>query len=78
MQQFVLIPATVYNNRGLNAQSVTKHELPKYQDEQNPLYRIDSFKREFLKKLFAKTDFLVDKPFVLSGYQALKFAESFY
>ena len=35
MDQFVLIPASVYN-KSLITQSVTKQELPKYQPSQNP------------------------------------------
>ena len=43
MEQFVLVPASVYN-KSLIAQSVTKQELPKYQPSQNPAYQIDSLK----------------------------------
>ena len=39
MEQFVLVPASVYNK---SAQSVTKQELPKYKAEQPPTYQIDS------------------------------------
>ena len=34
MEQFVLIPASIYNNKSLNTQTVTKQELPEYQAEQ--------------------------------------------
>ena len=35
MEQFVLVPASVYNN-SVTTQSVTKQELPKYKAEQPP------------------------------------------
>ena len=60
MDQFVLVPASVYNT-SLITQSVTKQELPKYQPSQNPTYQIHSFKKEINKKLFSKADSLVDK-----------------
>ena len=60
MDQFVLVPASVYNKSLVN-QSVTKQELPKYQPSQNPTYQIDSLKKEINKKLFSKADSLVDK-----------------
>ena len=58
MEQFVLVPASVYNK---SAQSVTKQELPKYKAEQPPTYQIDSIKRDINKKLFGKADPLIDK-----------------
>ena len=60
MDQFVLVPASVYN-KSLITQSVTKKELPKYQPSQNPTCQIDSLKKEINKKLFSKADSLVDK-----------------
>ena len=60
MEQFVLVPASVYN-KSLITQSVTKQELPKYQLSQNPTYQVDSLKKEINKKLFSKADSLVDK-----------------
>ena len=60
MNQFVLVPASVYN-KSLITQSVTKQELPKYQPSQNTTYQIDSLKKEINKKLFSKADSLVDK-----------------
>ena len=57
MEQFVLVPASVYNK----SVSVTKQELPKYNVEQPPTYQIDSLKKEVNKKLFCKADSLVDK-----------------
>ena len=56
MEQFVLVPASVYNK---SAQSVTKQELPKYKAEQPPTYQIDSLNLN--KKLFGKSDTLIDK-----------------
>ena len=60
MEQFVLVPASVYN-KNLITQSVTKQELPKYQPSQNPTYQVDSLKKKLNKKLFSKADSLVDK-----------------
>ena len=60
MDQFVLVPASVYN-KSLITQSVTKQQLPKYQLSQNPTYQIDSLKKEINKKLSPKADSLVDK-----------------
>ena len=60
MEQFFLVPASVYNKSLIN-QSVTKLELPKYQPSQNPTYQIDSHKKEINKKLFSKADSLVDE-----------------
>ena len=45
MEQFVLVPASVYN-KVLIIQSVTKQELSKYQPSQNPPFQIDSLKKE--------------------------------
>ena len=66
MQQFVLVPAFVYNY-SLKNQSVTKQKLPKYQPLQNPTFQFVSNKEEINKKLLAKAN-----PFVLSMYQALR------
>ena len=60
MEQFVLVPASVYNN-SVTTQSVTKQELPKYKAEQPPTYQIDSLKRDINKKLFGRADTLLDK-----------------
>ena len=60
MDQFVLVPASVYN-KSLITQSVTKQELPKYQPSQKPTYQIDSLKKEINNELFSKADSLVDK-----------------
>ena len=63
MEQFVLVPAFVYNNNNkkFNIPAVAKQELPKYQGKQFPTYQIDSLKKEINKKLFAKADSSVDK-----------------
>ena len=58
MEQFVLVPASVYN-KSVTTQSVTKQKLPKYKAEQPPMYQIDSLKRDINKKLC--TDNLIDK-----------------
>ena len=58
MEQFVLVPASMYN-KSVTAQSVTKQELPKYKAEQPPTYQIDSLKRDINKKVC--TDTLIDK-----------------
>ena len=58
MEQFVLVPASVYNK---SAQSVTKQELLKFKAEQPPTYQIESLKRDINKKLFGKADPLIDK-----------------
>ena len=60
MDQFALVPASVYN-KSLITPSVTKQEFPKYQPSQNPTYQIDSLKMETNKKLFSKAHSLVDK-----------------
>ena len=55
MEQFVLVPASVYN-KSVTTQSVTKQELPKYKAEQPPTYQFDSLERDINKKLFGKAD----------------------
>ena len=60
MEQFVLVPASVYNKR-VTTQSFTKQERPKYEAEQPPTYQIDSLKRDINKELFGKADALIDK-----------------
>ena len=60
MEQFVPVPASVYN-KNLITQSVTKQELPKYQPSQNPTYQLDSLKKEINKKILSKADSLVYK-----------------
>ena len=59
MEQFVLVPASVYN-KSVTAQSVKKQELPKYTAEQPPKYQFDSLKGDINKKLFGKADTLIE------------------
>ena len=58
MEQFVLVPASVYN-KSVTAQPVTKQELPKYKAEQTPTYQIESLNLD--KNLFGRADPLIDK-----------------
>ena len=58
MEQFVLVPASVYN-KSVTAQSNTKQELPKYKVEQPPTFQIGSLNLN--KKLFRKADPIIDK-----------------
>ena len=64
MEQFLLVPASVYN-KSVTAQSVTKQELPNYKTEQPTTYQIDS--PNLNKKLFGKADTLKDKILSCSG-----------
>ena len=61
MEQPILVSASVYTNKKLNTQAVTKQELRKYQAEQKPKNQTDSLNKEVNKKLFAKADSLDDK-----------------
>ena len=60
MEQFVLVPASVYN-KSVTRQSVKKQELSKYKIEQPPTYQIDSLERDINKKQFGKADSPIDK-----------------
>ena len=60
MEQFVLVPASVYI-KSVTTQSVTRKELPKYKAEQPPTYQLDSLKRHINKKLFGKAGTLIDQ-----------------
>ena len=60
MEQFVLVPASLYN-KSVTTQSVTKQELPKYKAEQPHTYQIDSLKRDNNKKQFGKADSMKNK-----------------
>ena len=60
MDQFFLVLASVYN-KSFITQSLTKQQLPKYQPSKNRTYQIDSLKKDINKKLFSKTDSIVDK-----------------
>ena len=72
MEQFVLVPASVYH-KSVTTQTVTKQELSKYKAEQPPTYQIDSLKRDINKKLFGKTDTLIDK---ISACSSIKLSNS--
>ena len=50
MEQFVLGPASVYNNKRLKTQTVTRQGVSKYEAEQSPTYQIDSLKKEQKKQ----------------------------
>ena len=60
MEQFVLVPASVFN-KSVTTQSVTKQELPKHKAEQATTYQNDSLKKDLQKKLFGRADTLMDK-----------------
>ena len=60
MEQFVLVPVPVQNNKYVNTQSDKMQEVPKIDTEQNSTYQIDSLEKEVDRKLFNKADLLVD------------------
>ena len=60
MEQFVLVPASVYN-KSLITQLVRKQELPKYQPLQKSTYQVNSLEKEINKRISSKADSLVDK-----------------
>ena len=60
MEQFVLVPFSVYNKS--NSQSiVTKQELPKYKSEQIPTFHKDTLKKEINQQLSTSASPLVNK-----------------
>ena len=61
MEQFVLVPVSVYNKSVTTQSVITKQELPKFKAEQPPTYQIDSFKTDINKKVFGRADILIDK-----------------
>ena len=62
MEPFVLVPVSVYSNKSLSLQSITKQDLPKYRVEQTLTYQIDQLKKEKnYWELFDKADSLVFK-----------------
>ena len=67
MEHFILVPASLYKNRNITTQPVTKQELANYQTEQNHTYLFDSLKREINSKWFAKADSSVDKRLFCPG-----------
>ena len=70
MEQFVLVPASVYN-KSVTTQSVAKQELPKFKAAQPLTYKNDSL--NINKKLFGKADTLIDR---LSSCSCIKLSNS--
>ena len=66
MEQFVPVPASVYN-KSVTTHSISKQELPRYKVEHPPTYQNDSLKRDTNKKLFVRADTLIDKILSCSG-----------
>ena len=61
MEQFVLVPLSVYNSSSNNPTIVTKQELPKYKPEQNPTYQKDTIKKEINQQLTTSATPLLNK-----------------
>ena len=61
MEQFVLVPISVYNSNLEKPTVVTKKELPSYQSVEKLKYQIESVKKDMNKDLFANADSLLDK-----------------
>ena len=60
MEQFVLVPLSVYNNSN-SPSIVTKQELPKYKPEQTPTYHKVTLKKEINQQLSTSASPLVNK-----------------
>ena len=60
MEQFVLVPLSVYNNSN-SPSIVTKQELPKYKPEQTPTYHKDTLRNEINQRLSTSASPLVNK-----------------
>ena len=60
MEEFVLVPLSVYNSSN-NPTIVTKQELPKYKPEQNPTYQKDTIKKEINQHLTTSATPLINK-----------------
>ena len=60
MEQFVLVPLSVYNSSN-NPTIVSKQELPKYKPEQNPTYQKDTIKKEINQQLTTSATPLLNK-----------------
>ena len=60
MEQFVLVPLSVYNSSN-SSPIVTKQELPKYKPEQTPTYHKDTLKKENNQQLSTSASPLVNK-----------------
>ena len=54
MELFVHVLGSMYNNKKLNPQAVTRQKLPKYQAQQKPTYQIDSPKKREKTKCVKK------------------------
>ena len=54
MEQFVVVPSSVYNSQSLKTLAVAKQNLSKYQAEENSTYRDDSLKKVFKKSCLPK------------------------
>ena len=60
MEQFVLVPPSVYNSSN-STTLVTKQELSKYKPEQTPTYHKDTLKKEINQQLSTSASPLVNK-----------------
>ena len=60
MEQFVLVPLSVYNSRN-NPTIVTKQELPKYKSEQTPTYHKDTLRKEINQQFSTSASPLLNK-----------------
>ena len=60
MEQFVLIPLSVYSSSNRST-IVTKQELPKYKPEQTPTYHKGTLKKEINQQLSTSASPLVNK-----------------
>ena len=60
MEQFVIVPLSVYNSSN-SPTTVTIQELPKYKPEQTPTYHKDTLKKETNQQLSTSASPLVNK-----------------
>ena len=60
MDQFVLLPLSVYNSNK-NSTIVTKQDLPKCKPEQTPTYHKDTLKKEIIQQLSTSASLPVSK-----------------
>ena len=60
MEQFVLVPLSVYNSSN-NQTIARKQELPKYKPDQTPTYQKDTLKKENNQQLSTSASPLVNK-----------------
>ena len=60
MEQFVLLPLSVYNSNN-NSTIVTKQELPKDKPEQTPRYHKDTIKKEINQQLSTSASPVMNK-----------------